>query len=227
MPASSLGPPYGPPANLRTIIETWRDRGVPPIVDRAWFERIGLSGNLATRNLHALRYLRLVDDDNYPTELARRLTVASTDEFRTTLAAIVRTSYARIWAIRDPAGEARERIDDAFRHESPPAQRSRMVACFIGLCTLAGIPVAAETGRGARSARRPLPTRTAPAFNTPAPPPPERAQERESEPAAARGREDVGAMLLRKFPDFDPAWPDGVKEKWFDAFVQLRAALLA
>ena len=28
-------------------------------------------------------------------------------------------------------------------------------------------------------------------------------------------------MLLSKFPSFDPAWPDDVKTKWFDAFDRL------
>jgi len=28
-------------------------------------------------------------------------------------------------------------------------------------------------------------------------------------------------MLLAKFPNFDPAWPDEVKEKWFTAFNEL------
>jgi hypothetical protein len=27
--------------------------------------------------------------------------------------------------------------------------------------------------------------------------------------------------LLAKFPTLDPAWPDDVKSKWFDAFQQL------
>ena len=28
-------------------------------------------------------------------------------------------------------------------------------------------------------------------------------------------------MLLAKFPEFDPAWTDDVKAKWFDAFDRL------
>jgi len=29
-------------------------------------------------------------------------------------------------------------------------------------------------------------------------------------------------MLLSKFPNFDPAWPDEIKSKWFDAFARLK-----
>ena len=28
-------------------------------------------------------------------------------------------------------------------------------------------------------------------------------------------------LLLAKFPDFNPEWPDEVKAKWFDAFEKL------
>jgi hypothetical protein len=28
-------------------------------------------------------------------------------------------------------------------------------------------------------------------------------------------------LLLSKFPTFDPAWPDDVKSKWFNAFDKL------
>jgi hypothetical protein len=28
-------------------------------------------------------------------------------------------------------------------------------------------------------------------------------------------------MLLSKFPELDPAWPDDVKAKWFDSFKEL------
>ena len=31
--------------------------------------------------------------------------------------------------------------------------------------------------------------------------------------------------LLKKFPDFDPAWPQDVKLKWFEVFCKLLEAL--
>jgi hypothetical protein len=218
--SEQLGPPYGPPANLAVIFAAWRDRGLPPHVDRAWFERIGLSANLTTRNLHALRYLRLVDEAARPTEIAARLQVAATDAFPATLAAIVRTSYARVWASCDPETDPRSRIEDAFRQEQPAAQRSRMVACFVGLCVQAGLPLR-DGGPSPRSrtttGRRHTPT--AHRLETQAPP--TLAFVNPPAPAAA----DVMATLLAKFPNFDPSWSDEVQAKWFDAFGRLREEL--
>jgi hypothetical protein len=114
---------------------------MPEEVTKEWLERIGLSPNLATRNLHGLRYLGLITEGGYTTEIAERLRVAPAEEFPTELETIIRKAYAKIFALRDPSTDARSRIDDAFRHESPAAQRSRMVACFLGLCAFAGIPL--------------------------------------------------------------------------------------
>jgi hypothetical protein len=204
-----LGPPYAPAANLATIFTAWRDTGTPARVDRHWFERIGLSANLATRNIHALRYLRLVDDGCCPTELAERLRVAPAPAFAATLEPIVRTAYARVWALCDPGRASRSQIEDAFRHERPDAQRVRMVGCFLGLCALAGIRPA-ETA----PPRRPAVVHRSPAgrpVRVDAPPP----------------APDGLATLLAKFPAFDPAWTDSVKEKWFDAFARIYADLRA
>lgn len=195
---------------------------MPAVIDREWFERIGLSANLATRNIHALRFLRLADDEHRPTELAERLRIAPADGFARSVAIVVRTAYADVWAICDPALDSRGRIDDAFRHADPPAQRSRMVACFMGLCELAEI-------------RLPLRPK-----GRPAPPPGPRVSRVNPirvEPAAPVAGEQVKTdpapskkaaldYLLAKFPDFDPAWPDAIKDKWFEAFARLRTDVL-
>jgi hypothetical protein len=138
---SKLSPPYGPAANLKTIFDTWRDRSMPEIVSKDWLERIGISPNLTAKNLHALRYLGLIDDSGYTTDVAQRLRTATSEEYTTVLEEIVRKAYRSIFAIREPAVDSRNRIEDAFRTEQPQAQRPRMVACFLGLCVLAGMPL--------------------------------------------------------------------------------------
>ncbi|GAC1418111.1 MAG: hypothetical protein NVSMB64_27880 [Candidatus Velthaea sp.] len=203
-----LGPPYGPPSNLRTIFAAWRDRRMPAAIGREWFEKIGLSGNLAPRNLHALRYLGLIDQADAPTPLAERLRVASMDEYPAVLERVVRTAYAKVFALRDPAVDSRARLDDAFRHEKPSAQRSRMVACFVGLCAQTGIalkdrPVSAPAGAGRIGRPRAVKIVASPA-------------------AASPGLE----LLVAKFPEFDPAWPQRVQELWFENFARLREEVL-
>ncbi|GAC1428667.1 MAG: hypothetical protein NVSMB5_23320 [Candidatus Velthaea sp.] len=212
-----LGPPYGPPSNLRTIFAAWRDRRMPLSIGREWFERIGLSGNLAPRNLHALRYLGLIDHADAPTPLAERLRVASADEYPAVLERVVRTAYGKVFAVRDPAIDSRARLDDAFRHEKPSAQRSRMVACFVGLCAQAGITLKASPAKvpvGPSRIGRPRAGKTAA--------PPDAAAPRPGPKPASNALE----LLVAKFPEFDPAWPERVQELWFENFARLREELL-
>jgi hypothetical protein len=219
-----LGPPYGPPGNLETVIETWRDRSMPEQVTKEWLERIGLSPNLASRNLHGLRYLGLINEAGYTTEVAERLRVTPAEELPSMLEGVVRKAYAKIFAIRDPSVDARSRVDDAFRHETPSGQRSRMVACFLGLCAMAGIPLkeappARETRNRVGQPRKKAETRTT--TTTPV----ERPTTPSSPEGAGGSAKTAVALLLAKFPDFDPAWPDAVKEKWFDGFARLQDEL--
>lgn len=204
-----IGPPYGPPGNLKRIFAAWRERGLPDRISKEWLERIGLSGNLATRNLHALRYLRLIDDGARPSEIAQRLRIASAEAYPAILGAVVRTAYAEVWATRDPANDDRERLADAFRHLSPAAQRSRMVAFFLGLCAQAHLPLKdpPPSRDGVRVAARQSPARRG-AVEAPV-------------AGAEPDRFSPQALLFAKFPDFDPTWSDGVKEKWFEGFARL------
>ena len=136
-----LGPPYGPPANLKQTIDIWRDRSMPEQVTKEWFEKAGMSANLAPRNLHGLRYLGLVDAEGNTTEVAERLRTAPSEDFATVFEEIVRKAYAPILKFTNPSEDSRTRVEDAFRREEPSAQRARMVTCFIGLCAAAGIPL--------------------------------------------------------------------------------------
>jgi hypothetical protein len=136
-----LGPPYGPVSNLRDIFDTWRDRSMPEQVNREWLERIGISSHLTAKNLHALRFLGLIDEEGYTTSVASRVRVASSEEYPSVLEEIVRKAYRFVFEIRNPTEDSRLRIEDAFRRVEPQAQRPRMVALFLGLCQLALIPL--------------------------------------------------------------------------------------
>jgi hypothetical protein len=139
--ANTISPPYGPTANLKAIFDTWRDRSMPEQLSKEWLERIGISPFLAAKNLQALRFLGLIDESGFTTDTAQRLRTASSEEYPPVLEEIIRKAYRKVFEIRNPTVDSRTRIDDAFRHEQPQAQRSRMVACFLGLCALAGIPL--------------------------------------------------------------------------------------
>lgn len=138
---TTFSPPYGPVSNLKTIFDTWRDRSMPEQIDKDWLERAGISANLAPKNLQALRFLGLIDADGYTTAVATRLRGAAAEEYPSVLEEIVRKAYRPIFELRNPSEDSRNRVEDAFRKLEPQAQRGRMVACFLGLCAMALIPL--------------------------------------------------------------------------------------
>jgi hypothetical protein len=150
--AKGFLPPYGPPANIVAVIHKWRDHSIPDQVTGEWLTKIGLSPNLESRNMHGLQFLGLIDEGGYPTDLARSLRTAPSDQYAGVLEEIVREAYKPIFSVLDPATASRTQIDDAFRHEKPEAQRGRMVAFFLGLSREAGITLK-EPPRGGRPAK--------------------------------------------------------------------------
>ena len=114
---------------------------MPEQVDKSWLERAGISANLAPKNLQALRFLGLIDEDGYTTEVADRLRGAAAEEYPSVLEEIIRKAYRPIFELRNPSADSRGRLEDAFRRLEPQAQRGRMVACFLGLCAMALIPL--------------------------------------------------------------------------------------
>ena len=76
----SFSPPYGPPANLLSIIHKWRDHSLPEQVTREWQTKIGLSPNLGTLNERGLQFLGLIDEQGVPTERATALKTAPSDQ---------------------------------------------------------------------------------------------------------------------------------------------------
>jgi hypothetical protein len=104
----------------------------------------------------------------------------------------------------------------------------KAIAFFLEAAKEAGIktsPYFKKTGVQVRGVRKPVansrsntkPTETARVKTTP----PEKSAN--SGGSGGNGVEsmDRAQLLLSKFPSFDPAWPDDVKSKWFDAFDKL------
>lgn len=164
-----FSPPYGPSANTATVISKWRDHSIPEQITKEWMTKIGLSPNLFTLNLRALQFLGLVDESGYPTDAARRLRTAPSDEYHKVLEQIVRSAYKPIFEVVEPTTASRTQVDDAFRHEKPEAQRARMVAFFLGMCREAGITLqeAPVGGRPSKAQGKRVGRKTAPKEQAP------------------------------------------------------------
>lgn len=133
--------PYAATSNIMDVIARRRERGLPNPLNAKTLETIGVPAGNISRTLQALRFLNLIDDDGSHTKGFDRLAQAgeSGGEYRELLAEIVRSSYHRVFEIVDPSQDHEAAIHDAFRLFQPEAQRSRMVALFLGLCEQASI----------------------------------------------------------------------------------------
>jgi hypothetical protein len=131
--------PYAPTKRVISIIEGYRDRGLQTPFTLDVLTRAGITEPLAPRTLRSLKALDLIDDDGQPTAEFQQLRKASSEEYKSRLAAILHAAYANVFQFADPATDPPEKVRDAFRHYEPVGQQPRMVALFVGLCEYAGI----------------------------------------------------------------------------------------
>lgn len=131
--------PYAPPTVIIDIVSRYRNRGLPFPVNAEVLARAGVSESLIPRTLQSLQTLDLIKDNGNPTETLEGLRLAPEGEYKSKLAAWLKSTYAGIFAFFDPAKDDEVRIRDAFRGYNPIRQQDRMVTLFEGLCVDAGL----------------------------------------------------------------------------------------
>jgi Family of unknown function (DUF5343) len=131
--------PYAPAKSVMLPISRYRERGLNWPLTAKSLEQIGVPDSMAPRTLQALRFLGLLDEDDQPTESFKRIRQASTEEYPSQLADVIRAAYLPVFSIVDPARDGDVAIADAFRRYEPGNQRDKMIALFRGLCIEAGI----------------------------------------------------------------------------------------
>jgi Family of unknown function (DUF5343) len=130
--------PYAPIAHVLRAIEYYREKA-PASLSKELLVRLGFPEAYANRTLRALRLFDLIDEDGTPTPAFKELRLAGTDEFQQRLEQVVRTAYAEVFEVVDPASDSDTAIRDAFRYYDPAAQRDKMAVLFMGMCEAAGI----------------------------------------------------------------------------------------
>jgi hypothetical protein len=160
MPVTPARPsPYAPAASVIDVMNRNRERGLPTPVNAETLGRIGVPDSLNSRVLYALTTLDLIDENGAPTATLENLRLAPEAEYKKRQEDWLKSAYADIFAIADPAKHDETQIRDAFRGYSPVGQQARMVSLFLGLCANAGmIPEKSpSTSRPRAPASRPAP----------------------------------------------------------------------
>lgn len=161
MPVTSDKPaPYAPANSILEIIQRNRDRGLPAPLSPEVLGRVGIPESLIPRVTQSLQALDLIDEQAIPTKTLEGLRLAPEAEYQQRMSEWLKSAYADVFAIVDPAVDGETKVRDAFRNYSPVGQQPRMVSLFLNLLAAAGM-VAEKQAAQAREAARKVP-RTAP-----------------------------------------------------------------
>lgn len=209
--------PYCAFNSFKTGVQVFKDQMVPDRIDRSvWGNKF--SGSTTTQVLAAFRFLDLIDKDGVPKKRLRQLVDAlGTSDWSSTLREVLLDAYKPIFVLdleKVSPSQFNERFRDVYGAEGDTGRKC--TTFFLNAAREAAIQVSSflEVNTKPRSGggRRKFRAKTtggqgAPSDpNTPPPPPP---------PG------DLTDKLLDKFPQFDPSWPDNIKESWFASFGEL------
>jgi len=206
-------PPYVPYRTFRNFLEILLE-GIPARIDRSvWGERF--SGSNGTQLMTGLKALGLVDDQGRPAEDLERLVRLDGDRRREVWAAMLRRRYAPLFQLDLPRA-TRAQLRSAFKaFGTNEAVLARCERFFVQAAQDAGIelsPYILDRRRGPR--RQSGPRSRGAAAQSPPPVARPAAATHESGPSLA-------AMILEKYPPFDPQWDPDVQIKWFEGITRL------
>lgn len=213
-------PPYVPYRTFRNFIDGLK-QGIPGRIDRSVMP--SMSGATQGQLISALRYLGLVTEMCHPTAALAKLVNSEGSERAKALRDVLTDSYAFLF--KNAGFNLKTATPRMVEEQFAAAGASggtvdKCVAFFMAGAKEAEIemsPFANQRGPRVGRSRQ-------------------RAQPRDAVSPIANGAEQMGVamadsmgapgmtwaqLLLSKFPSFDPAWPDEVKSKWFDAFDKL------
>jgi hypothetical protein len=143
--------PYAPGGTVTGLLQRFRTRNLPDVVDGGFLNQLGMSKEISTRVLSTLRFLKLISDAGQPTDVLRSLARSTDEEYAQILEGIVRDAYRDVFTAFDPSQDSQDRALNAFRRYEPGSQTYRMATLFLALVKEAGIPLLDEPRKRASS----------------------------------------------------------------------------
>lgn len=211
-------PPYVPYRTFRNFLDTLRE-GIPARIDRSvWGPRF--SGSNGIQLMTALRVLNLVDDQGRPTPELERLVQLEGDPRRAALRSLLERNYAPVFGL-DLERASRAQFREAFRSfGTKEAVLARCERFFVQAAQDAGVELSSFILDRRRGARRQPGARTRP--SSPAP-----LSVTRTAVETPRDARTLAAMILEKYPAFNPQWEPGVQERWLEGITRLYEGMRA
>lgn len=209
-------PPYIPFQTFLTFLKQLKTDGLPPQIDKSVLAKFsgGTQGQLKV----ALKAMGLMDENQPTQDLDALVNAYETDAFNPMLKTLLERTYPYVFAI-DLTTATPTMFADAFKVTGAKEDVSRKCRTFfLHAAKAAGVPlgnrlltgsVPRASNGGTRKRKKAV------------------AAVKENEGVGNGGQQNrlpssggIASELLKKFPDFDPAWPDEIKAKWFAGFDQ-------
>ena len=215
---SGKTPPYVSFVTFINSINKLRDIGLPGRIDPSVFS--GQSGSAIAALLAAIRFLGLMDDSGVPTKEFAQLVDAKDEDRPEILRPILLERYAFITNSHfDLKSATSKQVEEAFREQGITGSTvTKSVSFFLAAAQLAGLATSPHV-------KAPKPPRKTGVPRQPRRRPQQNTKEDGIAPPPATVVKSTSELLLGKFPDFDPAWPDELKQKWFDSFSRLQGMM--
>jgi len=208
-------PPYLSYATLRNFLSSLGQGVIPKVVNKHLM--VGQSGSNQSYLLSALRFFDLIDSAGAPQAELQTLVKAEGEERKQIWKGIFQKAYAPLIHDLDLANATPGLLNQRYADQGLTGATLRKChSFFIAAAEDAGMALApglkptrgAKVGGRPRKARGIKPNENGGDYQTQQPVVPKTMRE----------------MLLAKFPEFDPNWPDPLKTKWFEGFERLMKA---
>ena len=215
--SKKLLPPYVSYRTFTNFLEGL-EQTMPSRIDRSyWGERF--SGSSGAQLVSALRFLDMIDDNGFPNRKLRDL-VSNRDSQRTeVLRRITTDSYGFVFEARfNPESATYAQLEEAFKnnfHITTDVLR-KCIKFFIAICSHSGMNISPFVAKKSKSIRAAAPVKKLSKNldkNV-------RTEIPKTENSLPFGR-NVDNLLIDKFPEFNPSWPNEVQIKWFEAYGEL------
>lgn len=213
--AEEKRPPYLAYTTFKNFIDGMRENGIPARIDRSVMP--GQSGGNQKNIISALRFFGLIDPKAAPTSQLRELVESKDEKRKQALKPLVEEGFSFLFdgtldLMTATEAQVHEKLQERSGFQGDTLRKCH--SFFVLMAEEAGIPLGKHLkSRGARGGG-----------------PRRRSGRRKNGNEGGGGTptdqtvnqvKSMPAMLLEKFPQFDPSWPDDIKTKWFAGFEQL------
>jgi len=186
----------------------------PSRFDSSYFDALKMTKSTRSMLQGSLLFFDLMSPDGYPTEKLHQLVKLEGEARRAALAETIKGGYGPLFTKLDLTCATQGEIKEYFRSRGASGDIGRKcISFFVAISTEANITLSPHLKK---STPRIKGRKTVSVDLT---------KPKGTKMVNTGGSIDWEKMLLEKFPNFNPEWPDDIKKKWFDAFRFLKRTL--